>query len=106
MKSKNTPSRCSFCGASSDEVPVIPGPSGDVFICVECVQAINNVVGETQQKMIKEESRKIKGPPPLGPVPAPKAIKEFLDKYVIGHDDVKKVLSVAAQCAVWGHQWG
>ncbi|MBR3921929.1 MAG: ATP-dependent Clp protease ATP-binding subunit ClpX, partial [Kiritimatiellae bacterium] len=33
--------------------------------------------------------------PALGPVPAPKEIKEFLDKYVIGHEETKKVLSVA-----------
>jgi ATP-dependent Clp protease ATP-binding subunit ClpX len=62
---------------------------------VECVQAISNIVGETQQEQIEETKRKVKGPPPLGPVPSPKSIKAFLDKYIIGHDDVKKVLSVA-----------
>lgn len=95
MKSKRDRLVCSFCGATSNEVPVIPGPSGDVAICVECVQAISNIVGETQQEQIEETKRKVKGPPPLGPVPSPKSIKAFLDKYIIGHDDVKKVLSVA-----------
>ena len=77
---------CSFCGRSSKEVALIPGVDGN--ICVDCaVQA-----GEMVKSAAKIGDGKT---PPLPPTPAPKAIKEFLDQYVIGHDEVKKVLSVA-----------
>ena len=78
---------CSFCGRSSREVAVIPGP--DANICVDCVAHAN--------EMVTKHARQSKGDglPPLPPTPAPREIKEFLDRYVIGHDEVKKVLAVA-----------
>ena len=77
---------CSFCGRSSDEVSMIPGP--DANICVDCVRHAN--------EMVTRHEKNAKGEvPPLPPTPTPREIKEFLDQYVIGHDEVKKVLSVA-----------
>ena len=77
---------CSFCGRSSDEVSIIPGP--DANICVDCVRHASEMV-ERHEKAVAEDV------PPLPPTPTPKEIKAFLDQYVIGHDEVKKVLSVA-----------
>ena len=76
---------CSFCGRSSREVSIIPGADGN--ICVDCVRHANELI----ERHTKSES----APPPLPPTPNPKEIKAFLDQYVIGHDEVKKVLSVA-----------
>ena len=78
---------CSFCGRGSRDVAVIPGPEAN--ICVDCVRHAND--------LINEHSKQAKGAsaPPLPPTPTPREIKEFLDKYVIGHDDTKKVLAVA-----------
>ena len=76
---------CSFCGRSSREVSIIPGADGN--ICVDCVRHANELI----DRHTKSES----APPPLPPTPNPKEIKAFLDQYVIGHDEVKKVLAVA-----------
>ena len=76
---------CSFCGRSSKEVAIIPGP--DANICVDCVKHAN--------ELIDTHTRKEADVAPLPPTPSPKAIKAFLDQYVIGHDATKKVLVVA-----------
>ncbi len=76
---------CSFCGRSSKEIAVLPGVDGN--ICVDCVRHAN--------EMVERHERALSDVPPLPPTPTPKAIKEFLDQYVIGQDEVKKVLSVA-----------
>ena len=82
---------CSFCGRHSNEVLVIPGPS-EANICVDCAKQIVEIINEAEATEAKEKKNTL---PALGPVPNPKEIKEFLDKYVIGHDETKKVLSVA-----------
>jgi ATP-dependent Clp protease ATP-binding subunit ClpX len=82
---------CSFCGRHSNEVLVIPGPS-EANICVDCAKQIVEIVNEAEANDVEEKKKSL---PALGPVPAPKEIKEFLDKYVIGHEETKKVLSVA-----------
>ena len=82
---------CSFCGRHSNEVLVIPGPN-EANICVDCAKQVVEIVNEAEARDAKEKKNTL---PALGPVPNPKEIKEFLDKYVIGHDETKKVLSVA-----------
>ena len=76
---------CSFCGRSSGEVSIIPGP--DANICVDCVRHANDMVARAEKSAAAV--------PPLPKTPTPKEIKSFLDQYVIGHDEVKKVLAVA-----------
>ena len=76
---------CSFCGRSSKEIAVIPGADGN--ICVDCVKHAN--------EMVTRHEKSAHDVPPLPPTPTPRAIKEFLDQYVIGHEETKKVLAVA-----------
>ncbi len=77
---------CSFCGKSQKEVrKLIAGP--DVFICDECVDLCNEIIEEEAQ----DEARK-RRPKALR---SPRAIKRFLDEYVIGQERAKKLLSVA-----------
>ena len=83
--------RCSFCGKTHDQVGrLISGPSG-AFICDECI--------ETCQEILEEEAREEAGLPPLDSdeinLLKPEQLKAFLDEYVIGQDQAKKVLSVA-----------
>ena len=76
---------CSFCGRSSKEVGMIPGP--DANICVDCVRHAN--------EMVTRHEKDVQKAPSLPPTPSPREIKAFLDQYVIGHDETKKVLAVA-----------
>ena len=96
---------CSFCGRGLDEVIVIPGPGG-ASICEDCAhQAIEiaeearrqggEMMGGGPKKRGGAKSAKPNAPVAMGPVPSPHEIKEFLDKYVIGHEATKKILSVA-----------
>ena len=89
---------CSFCGRGiEDGVLVIPGESA--AICEDCARQVNQFIDEVQEKAGVPRTgaarKSAKKPAPLGPVPSPREIKAFLDKYVIGHDETKRILSVA-----------
>ncbi len=78
--------RCSFCGKGQKEVKkLIAGPG--VYICDECIELCNDIVDEEKEREVS-----LKGPIK---VPKPSEIKTFLDEYVIGQTQAKKVLSVA-----------
>ena len=83
---KNSILTCSFCGRNYSQVPIVPGNDGN--ICVDCAKKVNEIIDDASGQL-RERSKR------LPPTPSAKEIKEFLDRYVIGHDDVKKVLSVA-----------
>lgn len=83
---------CSFCGQDEKNVKLlITGING--YICENCVQQAYEIVKSTgllETPVIKTETEfKPKS------VPKPQEIKEYLDQYVIGQDDAKKVLSVS-----------
>ena len=90
---------CSFCGrTASDGAIVIPGPDG-VSICGDCAKTVCDVIEEATRMpgapgRADERARGVAKAAPLKAPPA-REIKEFLDKYVIGHEETKKVLSVA-----------
>ncbi|MEI6947005.1 ATP-dependent Clp protease ATP-binding subunit ClpX [Paraflavisolibacter sp. H34] len=80
---------CSFCGRSRDEVKIlIAGQEG--HICENCVEHAREIID--QELMIRDE----KSPSSFKlTVKKPMEIKKFLDEYIIGQDEAKKVLAVA-----------
>src|SRR3954452_12528364 len=77
--------KCSFCGKSQKQVKkLIAGPG--VYICDECIDLCNEIIEEELS-----ETSELK----LEELPKPREIYEFLDDYVIGQEQGKKVLSVA-----------
>ena len=77
--------KCSFCGKSQKQVrKLIAGPG--VYICDECIDLCNEIIDEEfsgADDVTFEE------------LPKPREIFEFLEEYVIGQDEAKKILSVA-----------
>ena len=86
---KSSTLHCSFCGRSRDEVKIlIAGQEG--HICENCVEHAQEII--EQELLIRNENNpsqyKLS-------VKKPMEVKKFLDEYVIGQDDAKKVLAVA-----------
>ena len=81
--------RCSFCGKRREQVEnLIAGPG--VYICVECVDLCNDIIG---QEVPAEAA--VEGKARLAALPKPKEIYNVLHDYVIGQETAKRVLSVA-----------
>ena len=77
--------KCSFCGKSQKQVKkLIAGPG--VYICDECIDLCNEIIEEELSDTT--ETR-------LEELPKPQEIYEFLDQYVVGQNQAKKILSVA-----------
>src|ERR671915_273595 len=77
--------KCSFCGKSQKQVKkLIAGPG--VYICDECIDLCNEIIEEELS-----ETSELK----LEELPKPREIYKFLQDYVIGQEQAKKVLSVA-----------
>lgn len=80
--------RCSFCNKTQDQVrKLIAGPKAKgVYICDECIEVCADIIAEEFEQYIDDTEIHLN---------KPKEIKAFLDDYVIGQDEAKKVLSVA-----------
>ncbi len=85
--------RCSFCGRTQDQVrKMIAGAGGsNVFICDECIELCSEIL---EEELEKDEAEALPGLSDIRLL-KPKEIKAFLDDYVIGQEEAKKVLSVA-----------
>ncbi len=87
MSNKNKSDKCSFCGREKNEVNLlIAGIDG--HICDRCADQAHAII---QEEIKKESTFDLAGAKLL----KPKEIKEFLDHYVIGQDQAKKILSVS-----------
>ncbi len=77
--------KCSFCGKSQKQVKkLIAGPS--VYICDECIDLCNEII---------EEELSEGGELSLEDLPKPREIFEFLNEFIVGQEQAKKILSVA-----------
>ena len=86
--------KCSFCGKSQDQVKkLIAGP--EVYICDECVELCNEILDEEFFENKEKEGENSEELTSEKPIPKPHEIKAYLDQYIIGQDDAKKVLAVA-----------
>ena len=77
--------KCSFCGKTQKQVKkLIAGPG--VYICDECIDLCNEII---------EEELAEPGDLIMDELPRPREIFAFLDDYIVGQDQAKKILSVA-----------
>jgi ATP-dependent Clp protease ATP-binding subunit ClpX len=77
--------KCSFCGMSQKQVrKLIAGPG--VYICDKCIELCNDII---------EDEVSEPGDVKFEKLPKPREISDFLDGYVVGQDEAKKILSVA-----------
>ena len=80
--------RCSFCNKTQDQVrKMIAGPGG-VYICDECVDICADIIEEEYEEDPEIEEMEIN-------LLKPVEIKNFLDEYVIGQEEAKKVMAVS-----------
>lgn len=80
---------CSFCGRDASEVGTLIHGPGNVAICNECVKTCQDILKANRPAQGQEEDYSDLE------VPTPREIKEYLDQYVIGQENAKRVLSVA-----------
>lgn len=80
--------KCSFCGKSQKQVKkLIAG--GGVYICDECIELCNEIIEEEMGQATEATDDK------AARLPRPTEISAFLDTYVVGQDDAKRILAVA-----------
>ena len=96
VKKKN---RCSFCGRTDEEVPVLlTGMDG--YICSDCVRQaykiLDETMGLTSDDLAAKANNSVTDKPfEMKKVPKPLEIKKHLDQYIIGQDEAKRFLAVA-----------
>jgi ATP-dependent Clp protease ATP-binding subunit ClpX len=87
---KESKIRCSFCNRLKDDVQILIA-GADGHICENCVANAQEII---EQELFQQQGKK--APSHFVPkVAKPVEIKKFLDEYVIGQDDAKKILAVA-----------
>ena len=84
----NSALRCSFCGKTQAQVLKLFAGPNNVFICNECVELCMDIFEDEFQAETPQNDTEINLMRPI-------EIKEFLDQYVIGQDEAKKILAVA-----------
>ncbi|SDZ73055.1 ATP-dependent Clp protease ATP-binding subunit ClpX [Lachnospiraceae bacterium NK3A20] len=87
------PRRCSFCGRTENQVrKLIAGPNG-VYICDECVGICGDIIDDSDDEEKFEAGNTVD----VNDIHLmkPAQIKAFLNEYVIGQEDAKRVLAVS-----------
>jgi len=87
-KKTNRDNHCCLCGRPESETGfLLSGIDGKV--CPECIEQAHHILQETMYRKASPKAKSGKA------IPKPREIKEYLDQYVIGQEDAKRVLSVA-----------
>ncbi len=106
-KKKDDGMRCAICGRlASRDLLVLPSEQENVGLCEDCVRDYSGFLShmeelfaepmDGQPGLVRAPSApKRTTPPQMKAAPAPSKIKAFLDEFIIGNDEAKKVLSVA-----------
>jgi ATP-dependent Clp protease ATP-binding subunit ClpX len=107
-KKNNDVMRCAICGRSAcKDLLVLPSETDNVGLCEDCVRDYSNFLSHMEQILAEPFEgpqglvrapgvpEKKKKPSQMKSAPPPAKIKAFLDEFVIGNDEAKKVLSVA-----------
>lgn len=81
---------CSFCGRPARELTdIISNPEGDCFICKDCLNICRDLMDYTHKQQNQTEKNE------FIELPKPQEIKQKLDNFIIGQDEVKKILAVS-----------
>ena len=85
---KKSAETCSFCHRTRDDAgTIVEGPEG-IYICANCVDLCHNIIRQ-------EQRQDAHATPLFTTIPTPRQVKEYLDQYVIGQEQAKRVLAVA-----------
>lgn len=80
---------CSFCGRPARELTdIISNPEGDCFICKDCLNICKELMDVNSRPVNSEQDSCIE-------LPKPQEIKQKLDEFIVGQDEVKKILAVS-----------
>ena len=80
---------CSFCGRPARELTdIISNPEGDCFICKDCLNICRDIMDFNGRTKKAENNSTIE-------LMKPQEIKEKLDDFIVGQDEVKKILAVS-----------
>ena len=90
-KNANSRYKCSFCGRSADQVRKLFSGDNGTYICDQCVSICSNILEEEEleRRMISDDNEFDIH------LETPAKIRAFLDEYVIGQEEAKKVLAVS-----------
>ncbi|MCF0122199.1 MAG: ATP-dependent Clp protease ATP-binding subunit ClpX [Lachnospiraceae bacterium] len=88
IKGNESKIRCSFCGKREEQVKKMISGLDSAYICDACIEICTEIIEEEFTHEPQKDNSKINLLKPI-------EIKNFLDQYVIGQDEAKKVLSVA-----------
>lgn len=85
-----SPKICHFCGRPDEETDIlISGTYGDTFICDECIEAAHEIIRVSEKAEESFEDFDLKN------LPTPSQVHTELDRYVIGQENAKRLVSVA-----------
>lgn len=95
MARKKNEIKCSFCGNSADQVSkMITGPG--VYICDDCVRTCSDIIDSNEPAKDGDSNPLSEMDLDINNLPTPREMKAFLDQYIIGQDEAKIGVVVAA----------